>query len=334
MVNYLIGSIQVIYAVTMTGWHGQKALGFTLGLDDDKEVVTMAAPDIIKQLVKEMFDDMPSFTPKHIMMPTIGDPPLGTIPEMGDPTRDAVLTRMSKTRHILGKMVYASNAYPTAIFPTNTLCARMSAPHELDNKALAFMVSHLGEYGHLECNRYGGWNTYGLEQRELFNPFTIGKKAMHYHHFSDASVDMPGVSGGAAFLAGGLIQGLTQRQHLKATGSHDNELVAGGTNLNFCIMINGILQELHIRLGSATPLYFDSLSTVFVAKSDQSEKKSIWLRRRAAVLQEGHDHNEIVPIHISGTDMVADAFTKYLVLRVWRRLMHYACNVSGDAPPA
>ena len=93
-------------------------------------------------------------------------------------------------------------------------------------------------------------------------------------------------------------------------------------------------QELHICLGSATPLYFDSLSTVFVANSDQAEKKSIWLRRRAAVLQEGHDHNEIVPIHISGTDMVADAFTKYLVLRVWLRLMHYACNVSGDAPPA
>ena len=145
---------------------------------------------------------------------------------------------------------------------------------------------------------------------------------------------MPGVSGGVAMLAGGMIQGLTQRQHLKSAGSHDNELVAGGTNLNFCVMINGVLQELHIRMGKPTPLYFDSLSTVFVTKSDQAEKKSIWLRRRAAVLQEGVEYNEIAPIHIPGTDMVADAFTKYLVHKTWRRLMHYACNRRGDAPSA
>ena len=139
MVQYLVGSIQVIYATTMTGWHGHKTLGFTLALDDAIDTVSMSDPDMVEQLSKEIFAAMPSFTPKHIMMPTISDSPLGTVPSNDDPSRDAVLARMTKTRHVLGKMVYISNAYPTAVFPTKTLCAHMLAPDELDDKSLAYI---------------------------------------------------------------------------------------------------------------------------------------------------------------------------------------------------
>ena len=45
-------------------------------------------------------------------------------------------------------------------------------------------------------------------------------------------------------------------------------------------------------------------------------------------LQEGNEHGEINPTHISTNDMVADAFTKYLVLRVWKRHMHSMCATS------
>ena len=33
VVQYLRGQIAVTYATTLTGWHGEKALGFTLTLD-------------------------------------------------------------------------------------------------------------------------------------------------------------------------------------------------------------------------------------------------------------------------------------------------------------
>jgi len=75
------------------------------------------------------------------------------------------------------------------------------------------------------------------------------------------------------------------------------------------------------------PFYLDSASTVFVAKDDAGVKKSVWLIRRAAVLQESVEHREIEPIHISEQYMVADAFTKYLPYDVWRRHMNYLLNL-------
>ena len=80
------------------------------------------------------------------------------------------------------------------------------------------------------------------------------------------------------------------------------------------------------------PFYLDSASTVFVSKSDTGIKKSIWLIRRVAVLEDGVVHHKIEPLYLPERDMVADAFTKYLVYQKWARLMHYALNKSSPLP--
>ena len=122
---------------------------------------------------------------------------------------------------------------------------------------------------------------------------------------------------------GGPIQACTQRQQLQAPDVHTAEVVAAGNNLNLVIPQNGLLQELHIRLGKPTPFYLDSATTVFVASNDAAVKKSVWLVRRAIVLQDGVAFDEIAPIHISEQDMVADPFTKYLVYRIGRGVFTY-----------
>jgi hypothetical protein len=71
---------------------------------------------------------------------------------------------------------------------------------------------------------------------------------------------------------------------------------------------------------------------VFVANNDSAVKKSVWLVRRAAVVQEGVFFSEIVPIHIPEYNMVADPFTKYLPYAVWRRHMWYLLNELSDPP--
>ena len=86
------------------------------------------------------------------------------------------------------------------------------------------------------------------------------------------------------------------------------------------------MQEIRIREGKTTPLYFDSLSSVFVATNDAAVKKSVWLARRAIVVQEAVKAGEARPIHISEKDMVADPFTKYLTFPVWDRHMGYLLN--------
>ena len=110
-------------------------------------------------------------------------------------------------------------------------------------------------------------------------------------------------------------------------------MVAAGNNFHAVVPQNGLLQELRLRLGRGTPFYLDSATTVFVARTDTAVKKSAWLIRRAAVLQEGVLYGEIIPVHIPEYNMVADPLTKYLTYPVWRRHMWYLLNLLGDTPP-
>ena len=42
--------------------------------------------------------------------------------------------------------------------------------------------------------------------------------------------------------------------------------------------------------------------------------------------------NEIEPIHVEESDMIADPFTKYLPYAPWARHRHYYLNLPGDPP--
>ena len=149
---------------------------------------------------------------------------------------------------------------------------------------------------------------------------------MAYHYFADASNNVRSITGGVGILAGGCIQASLQRQHLKAPCAHSAEVVGGGNNLNSVVPVNGTLQESRIRLGVPTPFYLDSRTTVLVSSDDAAAKKSVWLKRRIAVLQEGVTLGEIDPVHIPESDMVADIFTKYVKVSVWLRHLAYLLN--------
>jgi hypothetical protein len=189
--------------------------------------------------------------------------------------------------------------------------------------------------GYPDGNCYGIKGSFGLEQPDnidLTNPWGE-RKFMFAHWFADANLTTKSTTGGAGMLAGGCIMPVSQRQHLKAPCAHTVEVVGAGTNFSILIPIDGILQELHISQGKPMPFYLDSQTTVYVATSDTAVKKSVWLIRRAAVLEDGVMYNMIKPIHISERDMVADPLTKYLKQGVWWRHMHYLLNKMGAYPP-
>ena len=60
-------------------------------------------------------------------------------------------------------------------------------------------------------------------------------------------------------------------------------------------------------------------------------KKSIWLRRRAGILQDGVEQLEIAPLKIAGDINPADAETKYLPYEAWRKLLEYSNNFGAGA---
>ena len=89
-------------------------------------------------------------------------------------------------------------------------------------------------------------------------------------------------------------------------------------NVNLLVPIPGLLQELSILGGAKVPFYLDFDTTVKVAKSDIAIKKSVWLIRRAAVIEDCDVVHGIIDVyHISERNMVADPFTKYLPYNVW-----------------
>ena len=61
-------------------------------------------------------------------------------------------------------------------------------------------------------------------------------------------------------------------------------------------------------------------------------KRSVWLKRRAKVVQDGVTHDEISPVHIPERLMVADPNTEYLKFDVWDRHMQYMLNYTQSHP--
>ena len=89
VVQYLKGTIEVTYATTLTGWHGNKALGFTITCDDNDHSVVMSAPDVLEQLGKRLLKASATMTPKHIMTKDFFNIPKGAEPDRSNPDYDS-----------------------------------------------------------------------------------------------------------------------------------------------------------------------------------------------------------------------------------------------------
>ena len=134
-------------------------------------------------------------------------------------------------------------------------------------------------------------------------------------------------------LADACFEAIAQRQHLAAPDIHTGEMVASGTVTQRLLTHRGMLHELHIRQLVPNPLYLDSLSTVFAANDEASVKKSVWMIRRAVVIQEAVLLKEIVAVKVTDDCNLADLFTKYVKYEKWRRMMDILLNIVNHATP-
>ena len=329
IIRFVKGEIAQVYACKLTGWHGNKILGFDMALDDELETVTVTAQGALETIRKKLLtDDCFKTTPRHIVTEGVYENSPGEVPVVGDPARDAYLERQALSRSCLGGGIWIALAYAQVCSGINSMCMNMASPSDQRLGQLRHMFMFLGP--NPPGKTFGGPNVTSIIcVGDEVKPFTEGAKEGCYHFFSDASIN---VTGGIGMFAGCCIQNLCLRQHLQSPCAHTSEIVAGGTNVHAIIPVNGVLQELHIRLGRASTTYFDSASTIFCATSDAAPKKSVWLGRRIKVITETVQHKEIAPEHIGERDMAADSCTKYVKHEVWARHMHYILNLPGDPP--
>jgi hypothetical protein len=270
-----------------------------------------------------------TITPKHVMMTDIDKLEGGVIPDENDPGRAAVLKEMESLRKIFGSCIWLSIAYPQMLRPTCVFCKNMANPssaqaHQVHAHARAGQPNWplVWQKGWLRARatRDARRSRLRSEQAHVL-PLLFGRQRR--------SSQLDGWCWHA--VACGPIQLICLRQHHATPGSHASELTAGGTNVDQVVPLNGVLHELHIRLGKPTPFYLDSKSSVFVAAKDTAIKTSVWLMRRAIVLQEAVKLGEVLPIHVPDPVMVADALTKYLTQSVYSRHMAYIQNLPIDA---
>jgi hypothetical protein len=328
VVQYLRGSVETLFATTLTGWHGNKALGFTLTLAN--RTVNMSAPDAVSQLAKDVLKDKITVSPKQALTKEFFN--ITRQPELdrNDPSYASTIERMALTRHALGVSIWLSICYIEIMRGNNELCSNMQFPSEITHKCVCYQTMYLQSYG--RGITYGPCVFGSLEldsSTDVSNPRGDEKYAF-FHYFSDANggsiENVSSITGGIGMLAKAAILGVSLRQHLASPCVHTSEVVAASTNLNLLIPVSGVLQETRVRRGAKIPFYLDSMTTVFVAKSDTAIKKSVWLIRRAAVLEDGVSNGEIDPIHISERDMAADPFTKFLPRDVWMKHMSFVLN--------
>jgi hypothetical protein len=100
-----------------------------------------------------------------------------------------------------------------------------------------------------------------------------------------SAVECKSFTGAVTLLAGGVIEAVCQRQHLKNPDSHIAEITAGGTIINQGYVHRGVLQELRLPQEFPSPVHDDSRSTIFVARDAGSIKKSSWTYRRSSVVR-------------------------------------------------
>ena len=148
---------------------------------------------------------------------------------------------------------------------------------------------------------------------------------------ADASVGDPhSMTGVVGMFAGASFDDICQRQHCKSGESATSEIVAGGSAMHRVILARGLAQEMGYPQVEPTPVYFDSAATIFAATHDASSKRSMWLRRRTAILREGVDMREFEPHKIPQEDNAADVHTKYLVFKAWKRHTWFIGNLDED----
>ena len=167
----------------------------------------------------------------------------------------------------------------------------------------------------------------GSEVRSLELPGVVkqpilddGRTDARLHYYADANVGVPKSHTGITAMFGGVaFDDVSQRQQVKSTESHTSEVISAGTCVHKAIPHRGFIQESHFPQLSPTAVMLDSQTTIYVANNDAAAGRSLWLRRRVAVLHQAAGDGTAEFVKVPEEINCSDMHTKYLVFKRWAR---------------
>ena len=322
------------WTVTLTRW--KKILGYGTFVDDEANTVTLSCIPVIEQLVHQHCGSEHVIQPKHpypMGMTSVGP---GVRPPDGSLERADFDAMQTKCRSMLGVLIWVSRVHRQVVFPTNFNCGFMSNPsHEVYKNVKYAAMFELANPSPIV---FGGGAKRGLVMRDTFTyPFAEPdphKREMCLHAFVDASLGSPpkgasddvaiadgaskgnplsmarSMTGGKIMVGGAVVEDVAVRQHLVAPDVHVSEITAACAIAHKMIPIKGVLCELLVPQERAPYLFGDSSSVLFVANDSASVHRSVWVQRKAIVLRELKDIDEINFLKICEFDNISDGNTK------------------------
>ena len=318
--DYLNGGVAIEYAMTYSGW--QKHLGFTLVVNKDERTVEKSCLPYLERLRDEYLAEEHLIQPKHVAISDQTGLDLEDLLPEHHPEAQAQRARHKRTRSLVMSLSWATAAYPQSKETVNSLCAFVARPNPLVMRHAKHVLMHLLAYP--LCARWGGLECTDLTPPAgsyMLKPDDPSCTWWHLIMYVDASPVSPPVSGVVAQLAKGPVDTHAGRQHQRTSCAHTSEVSAAVTAGNHGVPLRGLCGELRLLTAEPTPIYIDSSTTVFVASDKKAVKKSTWLLRKVDALHEtvGTNGQEFYPNKIDESRNLADMFTKYLKLEVWRR---------------
>jgi hypothetical protein len=329
--EFLMNALRTAWNIKLSRW--QKVIGYAFDCNDNDRTVTISCLPVIATAVKTHTKDQTTFKPRHPYSMGITSVGFGERPPLGSPERAEFDAMQAKTKSLLGLDIWVSRAHTNMVFATNYLCGYMSNPSSEVYKHAVHNLLH--EHHYPAPLMFGGGGAYHslLSTESPVPPYTLTDYDWGLQFWVDANVATPSeepagaiadgapqteatvvecksFTGAVTLLAGGVIEAVCQRQHLKNPDSHIAEITAGGTIVNQAYVHRGVLQELRLPQEFPSPVHDDSRSTIFVARDAGSIKKSSWTYRRSSVVRQGVDELLVRFVKVADADNCADMFTK------------------------
>ena len=293
-----------------------KQLGFPIKRDLTNGTTTISAEPYIQALHKLVADDQP-LKPK---LPYSKD--INAITPAEIPTPDTLAATeleadVSWMREACGSLIHIGKVRKDALPAVNMLSRYAHRPDKTAKRCVKHVIWYLLNtaglgltFGYSATTKWDDLTWHTAPPRD--DIFDTMAQIMPYWINCDGALraDDRSLSGIVHMFAGATILGLSFRQHSTALVIHDSESFTASTAVAQAIPFRGILTELGIFQEVPTPVVVDSRSTLLVARSKASMKKSIYIMRRVLFMQECIEDGEVECYSCKGKVNLADSFTK------------------------
>lgn len=224
-----------------------------------------------------------------------------------DKCHESHKTDASLFRRLIGRLLYLQATRPDIAYAVNVLSQFVSDPREDHMNAvlriLRYVKSTLGQG--IFIPKSGGFNLAAYCDADWMGcPFTRRSR-----------------TGYLLLLGGAPISWKTKKQSVVSRSSAEAEYRAMATTVSEVVWIRWLLKDFMVHLPDPTPLYCDNQAARHIANNPVFHERTKHVEMDCYFVRERVESREILPLHVTSKQQIADLFTKPLGAQPLRDLL-------------